>query len=116
MTVFEESRREILDLDERGSGVWKEFGICLMAIALLSPGIFPPAACERTEQREPCNDYSAAKRPMFGDLQVHSGILLRANTGESKLPLEHTALPGGRGESLLCKLRRAGCRQNRAAA
>lgn len=26
----------------------------------------------RTEEREPCNDYNADKRPMFGDLHVHS--------------------------------------------
>ena len=29
-------------------------------------------AFQRTEQREPCKDYSATKRPMFGDLHVHT--------------------------------------------
>jgi hypothetical protein len=27
---------------------------------------------ERTEQRQPCSDYTATKRPMFGDLHVHT--------------------------------------------
>ena len=27
---------------------------------------------ERTEEREPCDDYTATKRPMFGDLHVHT--------------------------------------------
>jgi len=27
---------------------------------------------ERTEQREPCTQYSASKRPLFGDLHVHT--------------------------------------------
>jgi hypothetical protein len=27
---------------------------------------------ERTEQREPCREYTATKRPMFGDLHVHT--------------------------------------------
>jgi len=30
------------------------------------------AAFERTEQREPCEDYEANRRPLFGDLHVHS--------------------------------------------
>jgi Protein of unknown function (DUF3604) len=33
---------------------------------------FPAAALERTEQREPCSEYSANKRPFFGDLHVHT--------------------------------------------
>jgi len=29
-------------------------------------------AFERTEQREPCDDYTETRRPMFGDLHVHT--------------------------------------------
>ena len=32
----------------------------------------PGQAFERTEQREPCNDYSETRRPLFGDLHVHT--------------------------------------------
>ena len=31
-----------------------------------------PSAFERTEQREPCTDFDANRRPLFGDLHVHS--------------------------------------------
>ena len=31
-----------------------------------------PAPFQRTEQREPCADYSAVRRPLFGDLHVHT--------------------------------------------
>ena len=30
------------------------------------------SAFERTEEREPCADYSENRRPMFGDLHVHT--------------------------------------------
>ena len=31
-----------------------------------------PSAFERTEKREPCADYDANRRPLFGDLHVHT--------------------------------------------
>jgi len=34
----------------------------------------PLGAFERTESREPCKDYTATKRPMFGDLHVHTSL------------------------------------------
>jgi Protein of unknown function (DUF3604) len=42
----------------------------LGAIALITPSL--ASAFERTETREPCSDYSETKRPMFGDLHVHT--------------------------------------------
>jgi hypothetical protein len=42
-------------------------------ITLLGSGyLAADEAFERTEQREPCIQYSATKRPMFGDLHVHT--------------------------------------------
>jgi len=50
----------------------------LLAIVLTAtvPGLFATgaAAFERTEQREPCRDSSATKRPLFGDLHVHTSL------------------------------------------
>ncbi|MBJ21492.1 MAG: DUF3604 domain-containing protein [bacterium] len=45
----------------------------LLAILVLAPPMGsakPPF--ERTEEREPCADYDRLRRPMFGDLHVHS--------------------------------------------
>lgn len=41
--------------------------------ALVVPGLMA-ADFERTEQREPCAHYSPTKRPMFGDLHVHTSL------------------------------------------
>lgn len=52
-------------------------------VSLLSPGVaqavepasnplLSPPPFERTEQREPCADFDAHKKPMFGDLHVHT--------------------------------------------
>ncbi len=41
---------------------------CLLALATA----FPLQAFERTEQREPCTEYTPERRPMFGDLHVHT--------------------------------------------
>jgi hypothetical protein len=50
--------------------------ICLLSIgsALMSPGPARAAdrAFARTEERAPCDDYDALRRPMFGDLHVHT--------------------------------------------
>jgi hypothetical protein len=43
----------------------------LATLCLLS-SLATADAFQRTEQREPCKDYSATKRPMFGDLHVHT--------------------------------------------
>jgi len=46
---------------------------CAAVSALLSTGISLSAkAFERTEERAPCNDFTATKRPLFGDLHVHT--------------------------------------------
>lgn len=45
--------------------------LALTAITLCSPAL-PALSWERTEQRQPCTDYSATRRPMFGDLHVHT--------------------------------------------
>ena len=44
------------------------FSAALSAIA--QPG--PEARFERTETREPCNAFTPTRRPMFGDLHVHT--------------------------------------------
>ena len=50
----------------------------LLRGAVLSAALLYPAALaaeppfERTEQREPCADYTETRRPMFGDLHVHT--------------------------------------------
>ena len=46
--------------------------IAVLALTLITT----PSAqgFERTEQREPCSDYSETKRPMFGDLHVHTDL------------------------------------------
>ena len=43
-----------------------------LAVSLLSGWVVAAVAFERTEQREPCSEYSATKRPLFGDLHVHT--------------------------------------------
>lgn len=45
----------------------------LLALACLWPAL-ALADFERTESREPCRDYTATKRPMFGDLHVHTSL------------------------------------------
>jgi len=55
-------------------------GLTLFSLLLLSPlnSAQPatqhsnPAPFERTEEREPCTDFDVNKRPMFGDLHVHT--------------------------------------------
>ena len=49
-----------------------------LRVTVLSAALLDPAALaaeppfERTEQREPCADYTETRRPMFGDLHVHT--------------------------------------------
>ncbi len=49
-----------------------------LAVALSLSAVFAPLSSaeespfERTEQREPCADYDANRRPLFGDLHVHT--------------------------------------------
>ncbi len=40
-------------------------------VMILSP-MFASAELERTEQREPCDDFHVLKKPLFGDLHVHT--------------------------------------------
>lgn len=44
----------------------------LLAAALSGPALPADLPFERTEQREPCAQYTATKRPLFGDLHVHT--------------------------------------------
>ncbi len=48
-----------------------KFTSLITALVLLLPTL-PVAAFERTEQREPCREFTATRRPMFGDLHVHT--------------------------------------------
>jgi hypothetical protein len=43
-----------------------------LATSLFNGGVRASEAFERTEEREPCSEYSAAKLPLFGDLRVHT--------------------------------------------
>lgn len=50
---------------------------CKVVVFCLSTGAatFGAAATfERTEQREPCSEHTPTKRPMFGDLHVHTSL------------------------------------------
>lgn len=54
---------------------WFRFSIpftlaCLIASAPITLGADP--AFERTEEREPCAEHSSLRRPLFGDLHVHT--------------------------------------------
>ncbi|MEP6159025.1 MAG: DUF3604 domain-containing protein [Halieaceae bacterium] len=44
---------------------------CIAFLGLLSASIVA-LAFERTEQREPCDHYTATRQPLFGDLHVHT--------------------------------------------
>ena len=54
----------------------KRIDSLLLALPLLVAFVTPSSAgqpgFERTEQREPCTDYDANRRPRFGDLHVHT--------------------------------------------
>lgn len=52
---------------EQSPGAW--WATLLTLSALLAPGVL---AFERTEQRQPCAHYSDTRRPLFGDLHVHT--------------------------------------------
>jgi hypothetical protein len=43
-----------------------------------------PAPFERTEQREPCNDYDPLRRPFFGDLHVHTALSFDASSQDAR--------------------------------
>ena len=43
-----------------------------LMLAFFSTGLIAQEPFERTEQREPCDQYHVNKRPMFGDLHVHT--------------------------------------------
>lgn len=52
---------------------------CLVVVGatLAGVGVSPlvsAAGFERTEEREPCDHYTPTKRPMFGDLHVHTSL------------------------------------------
>ena len=47
-------------------------GTGLLGVILAASSASAAPAFERTEQREPCADYTPTKRPMFGDLHVHT--------------------------------------------
>lgn len=42
------------------------------ALIMSSSALAETAAFERTEEKEPCREYTTTKRPMFGDLHVHT--------------------------------------------
>ncbi|MFK7730373.1 MAG: DUF3604 domain-containing protein [Pseudomonadales bacterium] len=46
--------------------------VLLAALALLVTAVFASAEFQRTEQREPCEDFHDLKKPLFGDLHVHT--------------------------------------------
>lgn len=46
----------------------------ILCSSLLTLGVPAFADFERTEEREPCDQYSPTKRPMFGDLHVHTSL------------------------------------------
>lgn len=56
----------------RSGGVRPNRGALILAIALAGCTTLAVAAVERTEKREPCAQYTATKRPLFGDLHVHT--------------------------------------------
>jgi hypothetical protein len=43
-----------------------------LATSLFNGGVRASEAFERTEEREPCSEYRTTKRPLFGDLHVHT--------------------------------------------
>ncbi len=43
-----------------------------IGFSLTTMGAGPTAGFDRTESREPCANYSATRRPLFGDLHVHT--------------------------------------------
>jgi hypothetical protein len=53
-------------------GQFKGRCVGFLTVSLLCGVVLATEAFERTEQREPCSEYSATKRPMFGDLHVHT--------------------------------------------
>jgi hypothetical protein len=51
------------------------FAVALVRPPLVAQAESPPApAFERTEQREACSDQDPLRRPMFGDLHVHTSL------------------------------------------
>ncbi len=54
---------------------------------------------QRTETREPCSDYSAEKRPLFGDLHVHTGLSFDAYIWDNR-NLPDDAYRFGRGQPI----------------
>ncbi len=48
----------------------------------VAAGTAPPFA--RTEEREPCSDYDPLRRPLFGDLHVHTGLSFDAAAQDTR--------------------------------
>ncbi len=46
--------------------------LALVALVSSASAVLPAAAFERTEERAPCEDHRPIKRPLFGDLHVHT--------------------------------------------
>lgn len=53
-------------------GMYRQTVLGLLALALPAFATAQALPFERTETREPCADYTATKRPFFGDLHVHT--------------------------------------------
>lgn len=54
--------------------LWKVYLSIILAVSTLWMTVPFARGFERTEQREPCCESSALRRPMFGDLQVHASV------------------------------------------
>ena len=76
----------------------------LLALAACSNGgeskESPAPPFERTETREPCADYDALKRPLFGDLHVHTALSFDSYIWDNR-NLPEDAYRFGRGEAIL---------------
>ena len=48
-----------------------------------APTVAPPSF-SRTEEREPCSEYTAERRPYFGDLHVHTAWSFDANSQDTR--------------------------------
>jgi len=53
---------------------WHAYLPFALAVCTLGMTVSRAGAFERTEQREPCSESSTTRRPMFGDLHVHTSL------------------------------------------